>query len=554
MLTYNRSVPKASTLQLPKELLEQIYAEVEARVERKFSERISALEKRAERAERERDIWQKRYFREQETSRHLQGKLELAEEKIRQLEALVEKQHAQIENLQKQLHKQPETVQPSNKEPSECKPKRARGRQPGSQGHGRNQRDHLEPIDCTHDFSPENRVCPKCGLPYKNIGEKVSEQIHTEYKLVRFVHRRMKIRKSCKCPGVKLIKTAPGPDQLFKGSLFSIETWSHVIFDKYHLQRPGNRVLQWLASFGLDDLSLGTITNGLKRLHKNKVFKPLVDEIRSRVTASKHQQKDETGWKVFQEMEGKKGYAWWLWVTLGNDCCFFEIDPSRSKEVAKRTIGAHSIVLSSDRLSSYHNLGPNVINAWCWAHIRRALLALASFHGLASLSKSWVKKVDKLYHLNNKRLSAPNEQMFAVHDAALRKEVTEFERQAKRNAKRSGMHEESSKVFHSIAKHWTGLTVFVNLPGIPMDNNASERALRNAVVGRKNYYGSGSHWSAELTAELFTIFATLDKNGINCRLWLIEYLYAVARNRCKPPTNATAFLPWNTPPSEHLLS
>jgi transposase len=547
-------VPKTATPKLSKELLEQIYAEIEARVERKFQGRIEALEKKCARLEEERDAWRKRYFREQETSRHLQGKLELANEKIKQLETLVESQNAQIENLRRQLHKKPETVQPTSEEPSECRPKRARGRQPGSPGHGRRRREHIEPIDCVHDFPPGERFCPKCGLPYDDMGEKVSEQIHTEYKLVRVVHRRKKIRKSCECPGVPLIKTAPGPDQLFKGSLFSIETWSHIIFDKYHLQRPVNRVLQWLASFGLDDLSQGTITNGLKRLHKNKVFKPLVEEIKNRAKASKHQQKDETGWKVFQEMEGKKGYAWWLWVTLGDDCCFFEIDPSRSKEVAKRTLGEDSVVLSSDCLSSYHNLGPNVINAWCWAHIRRALLALKSFRGLGTLSRSWVKKVDKLYHLNNMRLSSPNEQMFAIHDAALKKEIAEFERQAKRNAKRSGMHEEALKVFRSIAKHWTGLTVFVNMPGIPMDNNASERALRNSVVGRKGYYGSGSHWSAELTAELFTIFGTLDKNGINCRLWLIEYLHAVARNQCNAPTNATAFLPWNTPPSEHLLS
>ena len=43
-----------------------------------------------------------------------------------------------------------------------------------------------------------------------------------------------------------------------------------------------------------------------------------------------------------------------------------------------------------------------------------------------------------------------------------------------------------------------------------MDNNAAERALRGPVVGRKNYYGSGSRWSARLAAVAFTILQTLE--------------------------------------------
>jgi transposase len=47
-------------------------------------------------------------------------------------------------------------------------------------------------------------------------------------------------------------------------------------------------------------------------------------------------------------------------------------------------------------------------------------------------------------------------------------------------------------VLKSFATHWEGLMVFVDHPQIPMDNNGSERTLRNPVVGRKNYYGSGA--------------------------------------------------------------
>ena len=544
-------MPKSASSLLSKELLEQIYSEIETRVSRKFESRIRDLEKRLKTAEIERDAWRKRFFEEQQTSRHLQGKLELAQVKIKELERLAEKQAAQIDALQKQLHgKKSEVVAPP--QPEQPKPKRSRGKQDGEKGYGRKDRQHLEAEDCPHNFSDTERRCPKCGLLFEIMGEKISEQIHVEYKVVRKIHRRQKIVKACTCASVPTIRVAPGPEQLFKGSIFSIETWSHVIFDKYFAQRPTHRTLGILETFGLE-VSQGTFTNGFKKLHENQVFKPLIDDIKSRILASPRQQKDETGWKVFQEIDGKKGYAWWLWLTRTETCALFQVDPSRSREVAKQTIGQAPVVVLTDCFSAYSNLGDNVVNAWCWAHIRRALLKLSSF-GLKPLADAWVARVDFIYHLNHQRLNAPTEAMFRVHEEQLVKHLADFERLSKRNAVRHGMHEEAQAVFNRIAKHWDGLTVFVGMPAISMDNNLAEQALRNPVVGRKCYYGSGSHWSAQFAADLFTIFETLRISGINPRIWLTEYLYALARNNCHAPHDAASFLPWNTPPADHLLA
>jgi len=45
-------------------------------------------------------------------------------------------------------------------------------------------------------------------------------------------------------------------------------------------------------------------------------------------------------------------------------------------------------------------------------------------------------------------------------------------------------------VLLSALKHWDGLTVFVDNPLVPMDNNIAERALRPGALGRKNHYGA----------------------------------------------------------------
>lgn len=79
----------------------------------------------------------------------------------------------------------------------------------------------------------------------------------------------------------------------------------------------------------------------------------------------------------------------------------------------------------------------------------------------------------------------------------------------------------ATKVLQSLQAHWSGLTVFVDHPEVPIDS-AAERALRPPVVGRTNYYGSGRVWPGELAA---TMFDWLKPDGglkdVSCRVALL---------------------------------
>jgi transposase len=106
------------------------------------------------------------------------------------------------------------------------------------------------------------------------------------------------------------------------------------------------------------------------------------------------------------------------------------------------------------------------------------------------------------------------------------------------------LHRAQKKVLNSLKTHWSGLTVFVEHPQTPMDNNKAENSHRNPVTGRKNYYGSGAVWSAELAAMLFSILQTIVLWGLNPRHWLQAFLTACAENGGQPLTDLTPFLPW----------
>jgi transposase len=100
------------------------------------------------------------------------------------------------------------------------------------------------------------------------------------------------------------------------------------------------------------------------------------------------------------------------------------------------------------------------------------------------------------------------------------------------------------KILTSLQNHWKGLSVFVNHPEVPMDNNNAEGSIRNPVTGRKNFYGSGSLWSSVLAAIMFSIFQTIALGGLNCNHWLRLYLMACAQNDGKAPEDLSPFLPW----------
>ena len=72
---------------------------------------------------------------------------------------------------------------------------------------------------------------------------------------------------------------------------------------------------------------------------------------------------------------------------------------------------------------------------------------------------------------------------------------------------------------------WKPLQVFLTDPYVPLDNNATERALRGIVIGRKNHYGSRSERGTKVAAIMYTIMETAKLNGLDPFQWIVEAVY-----------------------------
>ena len=191
--------------------------------------------------------------------------------------------------------------------------------------------------------------------------------------------------------------------------------------------------------------------------------------------------------------------------------------------------------------------------AFCWAHVRRDFVTLArTWPDQEGWALGWVERIGQRYHHNDERLAVREEPArFAAADERLRAAVTALGAQGQSELATVPRHPARRKVLESLGEHWTGLTVFVEHPEVPMDHNTAERAQRGPVVGRKNYYGSGAVWAGRLAAMMFSLLQTLCLWQLNPRSWLTAYLTACAQAGGTAPADAQRFLPWNLSEADH---
>jgi len=233
---------------------------------------------------------------------------------------------------------------------------RNRGQQPGRKGHGRSDCSALAVVAETHDWSAEAKHCPACGeafLPFPGTEESNSIEVQVQAHIRRI--QRTRYQRGCQCPQVAGIVTAPPAPRLIPKSPLGVSVWTMVLLDTYLYGRPPHRFCEALRHDGLP-LAQGTVTDGLNRIAP--LFESVVAALLERQRRDKLFHGDETRWEVFEEVEGKTGHRWYLWVTRSASVVFSRMAPGRSADVptahgAGLKKALVKVVLVCDRSSAY---------------------------------------------------------------------------------------------------------------------------------------------------------------------------------------------------------
>ena len=203
---------------------------------------------------------------------------------------------------------------------------------------------------------------------------------------------------------------------------------------------------------------------------------------------------DETRWEVFVRVAGKGSHRWWVWVVVSAISRVYLLRSSRGARIDRgRDLAAPALPAPFVRMAAARLNTPEYVPA----------------------QQALVQKVEVMAQRRDEELAPPD------------------------------LPAPRRKILASLREHWKGLTLLVDQPEIPMDNNGAERAGRPAALGRKNYYGSGSVWSGQWMAMWMTLFQTLAWHGIDDRGYLTAYREACAQNQGRVPIDLTPWLPWN---------
>jgi len=184
----------------------------------------------------------------------------------------------------------------------------------------------------------------------------------------------------------------------------------------------------------------------------------------------------------------------------------------------------------------------DTILAACLAHARRRFVDVVEHfpaevrHVLEAL-----REVYRIDALARERALSPEERL-RLHQATSGPLLADLETWLRQQLD-DHLVEPNSGLGAAIAymrKHWAKLTLFLRVPGAPLDNNVCERALKKVILHRKNALFYKTLNGARVGDVFMSLIHTAELNGIAP----FEYLVALQRHPQEVARDPSAWLPW----------
>ena len=211
---------------------------------------------------------------------------------------------------------------------------------------------------------------------------------------------------------------------------------------------------------------------------------------------------DETGWRV-------NGKGHWLWCFSQKRATYYLIDRRRGRPVlAKFFRRAFHGTLVSDFWGAYNAVICSRRQV-CLAHLLRDLKHVEQYK---HPSPKWPKFAKKLRRLIRDGLRLKKQQSELLG-------ATYHARRDRLHARLDALiatdwqDPQAKRLLKRFRRHRDHLLTFLDDPAVPADNNHGERAIRPAVIIRKNTYGNRSHRGADTQAVLMSIYRTLKQRS-----------------------------------------
>jgi len=420
-------------------------------------------------------------------------------------------------------------------------------------GHGRQPLPQFLPRKTIeHTLSGSELGCPGCGSEREKISQVLSEQLeHTPASL--FVIEHVQVTYACsKCQGE--VVTATKPPQPIEKGVAGPGLLAHVITAKYVQHLPLYRQEESFARQGVF-IRRSTLAGWMAGAAE--CLLPLQTLMVRRVLSGDVVGTDDTPVKVLDpELDHTRTGRFWAYV--GDDrhrYAVYDYTPSRKRDGPEAFLKDYRGVLQADAFGGYDGIflksNGKILEAACCAHARRKFFDVRET--APALAHQGLAFFNRLYAIE--------------HDAeALSPDARRALRQAQSVPILNDMHvwlneqlrelRPKSSVAGAIRyslKNWDALCRFTSDGNIPIDNNRTERTLRDQAVGRKNWLFLGSDTGGRTAAVLYSLVASAKRHHLDPQAYLTDVL-----RRLPAVTNPLALrdlLPdrWATSHPEHVM-
>ena len=253
-------------------------------------------------------------------------------------------------------------------------------------------------------------------------------------------------------------------------------------------------------------------------------------EIQTEALGSAVLHADETGWRV-------DGKTHWLWCFTTTDLTYFMIDRSRgSPTLAEFFKDQFAGTLVTDFWGAYNKVAC-ARRQTCLVHLLRELKTVEKYGRPGPHWPGFAKKLRRLLGdaiRLKKRAEVPVEE-YASRRTRLTVRLDELIATA-------WEAKDAKRLLKRLKRHRDDLFTFLDEPDVPFENNHAERAIRPAVMIRKNSFGNRSDRGADTQAVLMSVYRTIQQRGHAPLKTIVDALTTyLATGRLSPlPPKATA--------------
>jgi transposase len=381
-------------------------------------------------------------------------------------------------------------------------------------GHGPREQPSLPVVPEEHDLDEADKMCASCGgqLEWWEGHDDETEEIEViERRFVKKKHVRKKYRCKCGC-----IEMAEMPARLVPGGRYSNDFAIEVADEKYNNHQPLDRQARKMGGEGLvvDSQTLWDQVLALARKLEPAYEALLQDAIRQAVLGF-----DESRWEVLTKGSASKK-SWTMWQLSTYRTVYFRIAPDRDAVAGNGLLAGFKGIGLGDAAVVHKCMAKNgeFRLAFCWSHGRRKMIDAEANDPIRA--KQFLDMVQELYAIEAQAPAGPaGDELRRTLRAEQSRPVTE--------RIKSWLLEQRflpASPFGTAVKYmvgnWNGLTIFLDEPGVPLDNNRTERGYRGPALGRNNFYGSHSKQGTEVAAIFYSFIESAKLNGVEPKRYL----------------------------------